>query len=102
METSRCQAPAFQPKLSVLSHYIVDHLRAVALHLQRPTDACIRSSAAMSVHRNFSRGTKYLGGEKFEIRGTGTNEDAENRNGTANSVSVLICFKLVKVILIVS
>jgi len=42
----------------------------------------------MSVHRNFS-----WEGEKFQIDGTGTNEGAENKNRTAKSVNILLCFK---------
>jgi len=56
----------------------------------------------MSVHRKFFREEKYFRGSKFEIDGTGTNEGAENKNRTAKSVNILICFKFFKVILIVS
>jgi len=36
-------------------------------------------------------GGKYLGAT-FKIEGTGTNEGAENKNRTAKSVNILICF----------
>ena len=48
---------------------------------------------AWACAENFLRGTKYLRGGKFEIDGTATNEGAENKNKTANSVIFLLCLK---------
>jgi len=57
----------------------------------------------MGVHRNFSRkGSKYFRDENFEINGTRTTKSAENKKRTAQSVNILICFKFLKVMLIVS
>jgi len=48
-----------------------------------------------------SQRVKYFRGAKFEIQGTGANNGfAENKNGIAKSVSILQCFKFLKVILI--
>ena len=39
-----------------------------------------------------------LEGAKFEIDGTGTNKGAENKNKSANSVNILICFKVILIV----
>jgi len=51
--------------------------------------------------QEFSDGENILGGN-FEIYGTGTNEGAENKNRAIKSVNILIRFKFLKVIFIVS
>jgi len=44
----------------------------------------------------FQRESTYFGGGKFEIDGTGTNEGAENKNGTVKSVNILIYLKFLR------
>jgi len=43
----------------------------------------------MCVRRNFSRVTKYFREAEFEIHGTGTNVDTEQKNINAKSVNIL-------------
>lgn len=50
----------------------------------------------------FQRGEKYFQRGEIEIPIMGTCEGSENINRTAKSVNIVICFKLFKVISIVS
>ena len=46
----------------------------------------------MGVRRNFSEGVEYFRKGKFQFDGKRTNDGAENKNITAKSLNVLICF----------
>ena len=56
----------------------------------------------MDVRKNLFRRGNLFEGRKLEVDGTGTKECAQNKNRTAKSVNILICFMLLKIILIVS